>query len=199
MFSLLVPSLGFYLFSLKPNAHLDSTPPLPNSQTTSSGVKQLRRNALSNGGSAAAAAAASADGNAAADDTEQAEDAEEQSEECEVERIVSHSGPPERYLVRWSGFPPSEDSWLSREELEGGAADLLYRYLDRVKEVEVRNKPRESFLDDEAIDADGSVSDDEEEEEEDEEERGRKKKKQKKLQRQSNLDDDDADGQIRTL
>ena len=151
--------------------------------------------ALSNGASAASAAAAAATGAEGKAATAAATELDEESdsEDCEVECIVTHRLRPEQYLVRWVGFPPSEDSWLTREELRDTAAELLREYLDKVKEVELQIKPCEIFLDVEAVDADKDGDD--EEEEEDEEERGRRKKKQKKLQQQSNKDDD-ADGEI---
>ena len=155
----------------------------------------MRRMALTNGASAASASAAAAgaanDNAAAAAGPEQ--DGGSDDEDCEVECIVTHRLRPERYLVRWVGFPPSEDSWLTREELQDSAGKLLRQYLISVKKAELQSKPRESFLDVEAVVADGSGGDDEGDE--DEEERGRQKKKQKKLQRPSNKDDD-ADGRI---
>lgn len=152
----------------------------------------MRRMALTNGTSAASAAAAgAANGNAAAAAGPEQDEVSD-DEDCEVECIVAHSLAPERYRVRWVGFPPSEDSWLTREELEGSAGKLLRQYLISVKKAELQSKPREIFLDVEAVVADGSGGD----EEEDEEERGRLKKKQKK--QQASNKDDDADGKIRS-
>ncbi|XP_038972521.1 uncharacterized protein LOC120104756 [Phoenix dactylifera] len=45
------------------------------------------------------------------------------------DQIVStQNGGYQRYLVRWHGRPPSDDTWISRNELQRLASDLLEHY-----------------------------------------------------------------------
>jgi len=50
-------------------------------------------------------------------------------EEYEVEAIIAHRkrGKGHRYLVKWTGYPSSENSWQSSDDLKG-APEILEEY-----------------------------------------------------------------------
>ena len=54
----------------------------------------------------------------------------EGEEEYEIEAIVAHRGQGKRrqYLVKWAGYPDSENQWLPTKELTRNAADILNDY-----------------------------------------------------------------------
>ena len=54
----------------------------------------------------------------------------EGEEEYEIEAIVAHRGQGQRrqYLVKWAGYPDSENQWLPTKELTRNAADILNDY-----------------------------------------------------------------------
>ena len=54
----------------------------------------------------------------------------EGEEEYEIEAIIAHRGNNQRrqYLVKWVGYPDSENQWLPTRELSRNAADLLNHY-----------------------------------------------------------------------
>jgi hypothetical protein len=60
------------------------------------------------------------------------------SEEYEVEAILGHrltkrkDGNRRMYLIRWKGFEPSEDSWVSDYSLRN-APEIRREYLDNLK------------------------------------------------------------------
>ena len=51
-------------------------------------------------------------------------------EEYEVEGLVAHrnKGTRRQYLVKWKGYPSSENSWLPETELRRNAVDILNDY-----------------------------------------------------------------------
>ena len=54
----------------------------------------------------------------------------EGEEEYEIEAIVAHRGQGQRrqYLVKWAGYPDSENQWLPTKELTRNAAEILNDY-----------------------------------------------------------------------
>ena len=59
----------------------------------------------------------------------------EGEEEYEIEAIIRHKGKGERkhFLVKWLGYPSSENQWLTQRELERNAKELLDEYRTRHK------------------------------------------------------------------
>ena len=57
-------------------------------------------------------------------------------EEYEIEAIIAHkgSGARRKYLVKWLGYPTSENQWLPDKELRRNAQELLneYKQLNRL-------------------------------------------------------------------
>lgn len=54
----------------------------------------------------------------------------EGEEEYEIEAIITHRGQGQRrqYLVKWAGYPNSENQWLPTRELKRNASDTLTAY-----------------------------------------------------------------------
>lgn len=54
----------------------------------------------------------------------------EGTEEYEIEAIIAHRGNHQRrqYLVKWAGYPDSENQWMPTRELTRNAIDILNRY-----------------------------------------------------------------------
>ena len=46
--------------------------------------------------------------------------------------ISTHNQGYQRYLVQWQGQPESEDSWISREDLQQLDPDILEKYQNRI-------------------------------------------------------------------
>ena len=58
-------------------------------------------------------------------------------EEYEVEEIINHRhtgrNRKKQYLVKWIGYPPSENSWVDESDLH--SPDLLEEYLRHAKRI----------------------------------------------------------------
>ena len=54
----------------------------------------------------------------------------EGEEEYEIEAILAHRGKGQRrqYLVKWLGYPSSENQWLPDKELQRNATNILNEY-----------------------------------------------------------------------
>ena len=46
--------------------------------------------------------------------------------------VTTHKKGYQRYLVRWYGRPESEDSWITREDLQNIDPDLLEKYQSKI-------------------------------------------------------------------
>jgi hypothetical protein len=162
-----------------PESGVDPTAPMLVSTGGSNKVKRKRlvrirdlpSEAAAASSSTAAAAAAAAPAPAQEEAKSDSEVDGEGDAEYEVDRVLDHrlavDGHSEKYLVRWVGFDsPHDNTWLPREEIEHTQA--LRDYLLRVKKQQLKELPRESFLDTEAMEVGG---------EDDEEDRPKKKAK----------------------